>query len=421
MLVKFNNRGVGGGAGPIDYLLGKNRDREKALVLRGNVEQTKQLIDSLSFARNYTSGTLSFSEENITEHQKKEIMDDFERTIFAGLDPNQYNVLWIEHRDKDRLELNFLIPNVELQSGKRLQPYYDGVDRALVNAWQQLINDKNNFTDPHDPARKRLSATSHDLPKNKQQLVENIEKSLIQLVESGLVENRNDVIEQLENAGFEIARKAELSISIKDPNSSKNIRLKGELYERNFKLNSKTRTAIEETIRAYQSERRQRIERVERVFSGSHRRKCEYHGKRYNQTQQRDSTLDFKSFSEERKVLEKEREITEKRVKKNGIGIDDRLHLRSDSRRSANASNALSKKDALNLKNLKGSESKNDRIRNRIREIVSETRQGIQRAIEVSARVSRTSEIANELKIERFKERRKHRAKAIERSRELSM
>ena len=43
---------------------------------------------------------------------------------------DQYRVLWVEHRDKvneetgeSRLELNFLIPNVEVNSGKRLQPF----------------------------------------------------------------------------------------------------------------------------------------------------------------------------------------------------------------------------------------------------------------------------------------------------------
>ncbi|WP_213085254.1 relaxase/mobilization nuclease domain-containing protein, partial [Neisseria gonorrhoeae] len=39
-------------------------------------------------------------------------------------DKDQYNCLWVEHRDKGRLELNFVIPNIELLSGKRLQPYY---------------------------------------------------------------------------------------------------------------------------------------------------------------------------------------------------------------------------------------------------------------------------------------------------------
>ncbi|WP_176212137.1 relaxase/mobilization nuclease domain-containing protein, partial [Klebsiella pneumoniae] len=52
-------------------------------------------------------------------------MDSFERTLLPGLDKDQYSILWVQHLDKDRLELNFVVANVELQSGKRLQPYYD--------------------------------------------------------------------------------------------------------------------------------------------------------------------------------------------------------------------------------------------------------------------------------------------------------
>ena len=58
-------------------------------------------------------------------------MANFEKCLFPGMDQNQYRVLWIEHKDKineetgrQRLELNFLIPNVEIESGQRLQPYY---------------------------------------------------------------------------------------------------------------------------------------------------------------------------------------------------------------------------------------------------------------------------------------------------------
>ncbi|MGM5636826.1 nuclease, partial [Salmonella enterica] len=54
MLVKFMARGKGGGAGPVDYLLGKDRQREGATVLRGDPEQVRELINSAGFSRNYT-------------------------------------------------------------------------------------------------------------------------------------------------------------------------------------------------------------------------------------------------------------------------------------------------------------------------------------------------------------------------------
>ncbi|WP_182858934.1 hypothetical protein [Klebsiella pneumoniae] len=39
MIVKFHPRGRGGGAGPVDYLLGKDRQREGASVLQGKPEE----------------------------------------------------------------------------------------------------------------------------------------------------------------------------------------------------------------------------------------------------------------------------------------------------------------------------------------------------------------------------------------------
>ncbi|WP_257293309.1 relaxase/mobilization nuclease domain-containing protein, partial [Neisseria gonorrhoeae] len=148
MIVQFFNRGKGGGSGPIDYLLGKDRDREEARLLRGDPEETAALINSSDYAKKYTAGCLSFEESNIPAEQKHALMDSFEECIFAGLDKDQYNCLWVEHRDKGRLELNFVIPNIELLSGKRLQPYYYyAADRGRVDAWRTMQNLTHGYSD----------------------------------------------------------------------------------------------------------------------------------------------------------------------------------------------------------------------------------------------------------------------------------
>ncbi|WP_407233728.1 hypothetical protein [Escherichia coli] len=46
--------GKGGGSGPVDYLLGRERNREGATVLRGNPEEVRELIDSTPFSKKYT-------------------------------------------------------------------------------------------------------------------------------------------------------------------------------------------------------------------------------------------------------------------------------------------------------------------------------------------------------------------------------
>ncbi|MBJ4197527.1 hypothetical protein JGD69_23745, partial [Salmonella enterica subsp. enterica serovar Derby] len=49
MIVKFHARGKGGGSGRVDYLLGRERNREGATVLRGNPEEEGELVDSTPF------------------------------------------------------------------------------------------------------------------------------------------------------------------------------------------------------------------------------------------------------------------------------------------------------------------------------------------------------------------------------------
>jgi hypothetical protein len=103
VIVKIHSRGAGSGSGPVDYLLGKDRQREQATVLRGDPDRVCELIDSCDFARSYTSGVLSFQEPDIADSEKSRLMDEWEQTLMTGLDRDQYACLWVEHRDKGRL------------------------------------------------------------------------------------------------------------------------------------------------------------------------------------------------------------------------------------------------------------------------------------------------------------------------------
>ncbi|TND93489.1 cryptic plasmid protein C, partial [Neisseria gonorrhoeae] len=120
------------------------------------------------------AGCLSFEESNIPAEQKHALMDSFEECIFAGLDKDQYNCLWVEHRDKGRLELNFVIPNIELLSGKRLQPYYYAADRGRVDAWRTMQNLTHGYSDPDDPAKRQSMTQAKDLPRNTQEAAQSI-------------------------------------------------------------------------------------------------------------------------------------------------------------------------------------------------------------------------------------------------------
>ena len=281
MLVKIHSRGSGSGSGPVDYLLGKDRQRDQATVLRGEPDRVCELIDSCDFARSYTSGVLSFQEPDIADSEKSRLMDEWEQTLMTGLDRDQYNCLWVEHRDKGRLELNFVIPNIELQSGKRLQPYFDRADRPRVNAWQTLTNDRLGLRDPNDPLNRRALTQASDLPRDKQQAAEKITDGLMNLMQQGAIRSREDVVKQLESYGLSIARETKSSISIADPDGGRNIRLKGMIYERDFKFGEGLRGEIEAAGAGYRAEREARVREAGDVYQRGTAIKLAEHQQRY--------------------------------------------------------------------------------------------------------------------------------------------
>lgn len=234
MIVKIlGNKGGGSAGAAIDYMLGKDKDRDGAMLLSGDPDLTARLADNLDFQNRYTVGVLSFEEPNLKDHIKQEIMQDFEKTLLAGLERDQYDITWIEHTDKGRLELNFIIPNVELSTGKRLQPYYDKVDRPLVENWKQKTNFEHGLSDPHAPEKAQAIKTlnSQNLPPSIKEIKEQIGLVIADQIGKGNIQDRKDVIQTLEEAGFEITRQTDRSISIKNPDGKRNIRLEGTIYE----------------------------------------------------------------------------------------------------------------------------------------------------------------------------------------------
>ena len=289
MIVKFSKHGKGKASGVLDYLLkekgskGTLVPRTHAKVLYGDPVLTEHLINTTSHKTKYKSGYLSFSEraDEISEADKKRIMQEFEAVIFCGLEGDQYDILWVEHTDKDideahpvgRLELNFVIPCQELRSGKAFQPYYEPADQKRVNAWKNIINSEvktirgEPLSDPNDPERKRLvnpysshapRPTPFDMkvytkkdadkdeeiianPPSRTLLEEAIKRRLLLDWQNGILMNRRMVSARLEQWGLKINRgNSEKTLSVtSDKLADKNgkpmgVRLKGGMFEKEF-------------------------------------------------------------------------------------------------------------------------------------------------------------------------------------------
>ena len=285
MIVKFlPHKGKGTCKATMDYLLGKDRDREQAKILQGDPEITRQLADSLEFKHKYTVGVLSFEEKDLDDKTKREIMADFEKSLLCGLEHDQYDITWIEHKDKDRLELNFVIPKVELNTGKAMNPYYDPIDRKRVNAFKDHTNAKYDLHDPNDPANRQPYTPNMRLPKEKKELQEAITGFLIQKIGEGSVIDREGVLRALESdLGLSVARITPNAISIKDPTNEngRNIRLKGEIYADTFRFSQDYSAENERASREYRANRTERIAETGKILTAEIERKRAFNSELY--------------------------------------------------------------------------------------------------------------------------------------------
>ena len=262
MIVKIlGNKGGGSAGAVIDYMLGKDKDRDGAILLSGDPDLTARIADNLDFQNRYTVGVLSFEESNLEQRQKEKIMQSFEDTLLAGLERDQYDITWIEHQDKGRLELNFIIPNVELSTGKRLQPYFDQADRPLVENWKQVTNFEHGLSDPHAPDKAQAIKVlnSQNLPESVKEIKQQIGTVIAEQISKGNIQNRQDVVNTLESAGFDITRQTDKSISIKNPDGKRNIRLEGVIYE-NRRFGEEFRAEHSRTGQEYQETSRERYQ-----------------------------------------------------------------------------------------------------------------------------------------------------------------
>nr|WP_181717549.1 relaxase/mobilization nuclease domain-containing protein [Psychrobacter sp.]QJS05813.1 MobA protein [Psychrobacter sp.] len=307
MIVKFFTHGTGGSKGVFDYLLNDkdqpNGKRLGATILRGDIANQALLIDSLDFKQKYTSGCLSFTEtaDEVTTEQKNALMDGFEETLRAGLDVDRVAVSWIEHRDKGRLELNFVFADVDLEHGRAFQPYIHYQDKRRVNAWKDMQNIEHGFTDPNDPAKKRLMAQRDNLPRDIKDARQAITDGIKALVAEGVITNRDDVIQVLTDGGFEIARETDKAISIKnpDPKAKRNIRLTGGLYERGFKFSRDFQSEVTAASENYRAGSRERYDAAKQLYESEIERKRSYHQARHAKPrhEQRAATHDLSKAS----------------------------------------------------------------------------------------------------------------------------
>jgi hypothetical protein len=153
----------------------------------------------------------------VTPEQEERVMDAFEQVSFAGLEPDQRNILWVRHLHAGHHELHFVIPRVELASGNSFNSCPPGWQKDF-DVFRDLANTREGWARPDDPALARLHTPEHaDLynarlirwgatpgKDERAEAKEAIHAFLKTKLEANLVHNRTDVLTTLQEVGLEI-------------------------------------------------------------------------------------------------------------------------------------------------------------------------------------------------------------------------
>lgn len=309
MLVKFFENKKGGSSAVLDYLLNERREQGTASILAGDEKLTRELINSISNKQKVCAGVLSFSEsaDQISEQTKKEIMESFEKALLTEQMKGRYNILWVEHSDKGgRLELNFVIPKIDLESQKSFNPYYHKADLKRIDCWKDIQNIQHGLSDPKDPSRERALQA----PTKKREMIKDY-LELEKIIESQIGKNINsksDLLEFLKGAGIEVTRNGKDYISVKLDSQAKAKRFKGEIYSDEFKQISYITTANRERAeseREYNSRNRSKeLYELERELDKELQRKARFYDE-IHQRQHRQRTSKIQKNSDAVELYER--------------------------------------------------------------------------------------------------------------------
>lgn len=211
----------------------------------GNTVDCLSAVESIDRKHKYVSGTLAFEpSEHPTDAQLQKMVDAFRRTFMAGLEPGvNYVDFWNIHEDKGRIELNYVIPMVELTTGRRLNPFPPGEAKEdFKDAFDAYINHQMGYNqvvpDPIKASQSQFEVKV--LPKSSSKIAEDFRKNkptkdeisdcVAHQIINDKISTRQELCDFLENFG-EITRINDKFISLKPYGSEKAFRLKGPVYE----------------------------------------------------------------------------------------------------------------------------------------------------------------------------------------------
>lgn len=255
MIVRFFKTGLSNGEAPVKYLL-QQHDHHGALrpeppeIIEGSPALTVQLINGISRRYKYASGCLAFRpEEQPNKAELQRIIDQFKAVVAPGLEPDQFNSLFVLHREApdkktglSGMHVHFVMPMTILAgktlsgknlTGRRWNPHPPGKrtieTMALFNA---ITNHEHGWAQvSENPLRVGVDSYWRKAG-NSTKSAEVLRKELNKLMRNEQINSRDQLCQYLDQSlGITITRKGNDYISVKFPNAPRAIRLRGAMFE----------------------------------------------------------------------------------------------------------------------------------------------------------------------------------------------
>ena len=256
--IKFLNHGKGSAAHASAYVLDKldhlGNVRAGVDVLRGDATTFNAVCGASPHLWKYTSGVIAWSkEDDPTKEQIQEVLNDFEKHAFAGLEQSQYHLFAVLHTDDDGSKhIHVLAPRLDIQSGKSLNIAPPGHEKHF-DSLRDYFNTKYEWSRPDDlllmqttqepnyvaklNAQAKNILTSQDLENlTKKQFCKTVDNYVQTLLKTQTAENRADLVECIEQVrGVESVKQSKEFLTVTLTNGKKH-RLKGDFYNEQFEI-----------------------------------------------------------------------------------------------------------------------------------------------------------------------------------------
>ena len=318
--IKFLNHGKGSPAHASAYVLDKldhlGNVRVGVDVLRGDATTFNAICDASPHLWKYTSGVIAWSkEDDPTNEQIQEVLNDFEKHAFSGLDPSQYHLFAVLHTDEDGSKhIHVLAPRLDIQSGKSLNiapPHHE----KHFDSLRDYFNTKYQWSRPDDlllmkttqepnhiaklNAQAKNILTSQDLETlTKKQFCKTVDNYVKTLLKTQIVKNRAEIvscIEQLEGVAS-VRAKQTVTVTL---NNGKKHRLSGDFYHEQFEIGLYSeRLRAEAESRPTASELATTLRNAENVRDDYRAKRETYHQQHYTFTRSTADNIGHKIASQ---------------------------------------------------------------------------------------------------------------------------